>query len=193
MPQLAPPSLSFLARHYCDTTEEVQAAARALLEGALQRMTPQMRQRVIEAWTPRLVPPPHHPPQPTPPKAAAAPEEEEAPAPAPAPKKPAAPPKKRGRAPKAAEPAPAPAPPPKKPAAKKRKAAEPPEAPKEPATKAKQRKAEPETTLQPPDDSVRIVFTNYEPSISERGILKLLGFSEVGARDATHVITKAPL
>ena len=73
MPQLAPPSLSFLARHYCDPTEEVQAAARALLEGALQRMTPQMRQRVVEAWTPRLVPPPHHPPQPTPPKAAAAP------------------------------------------------------------------------------------------------------------------------
>ena len=101
--------------------------------------------------------------------------------------------KKRGRAPKAAaEPEP-PAPAPKKPAAKKRKAAEPPEAPKEPATKAKQRKAEPETTMEPPDDSVRIVFTNYEPSISERGILKLLGFSEVGARDATHVITKAPL
>jgi len=73
MPQLAPPSLSFLARHYCDPTEEVQAAARALLEGALQRMTPQMRQRVVEAWRPRLVPPPHRPPQPTPPKAAAAP------------------------------------------------------------------------------------------------------------------------
>ena len=32
-----------------------------------------MRQRVVEAWRPRLVPPPHRPPQPTPPKAAAAP------------------------------------------------------------------------------------------------------------------------
>ena len=126
---------------------------------------------------------------------AAAAAEEEAAAAAPRPRRePAAPPKTRPGA-QGRRRARAPAPAPKKPAAKKRKAAEPPEAPapKKPATKAKQRKAEPETTMKPPDDSVRIVFTNYEPSISERGILKLLGFSEVGARDATHVITKAPL
>jgi len=56
LPRLCAPSLSLLARHYCDASEEIQAAAHALLEGAMARMTPETRKRVVEAWLPRAIP-----------------------------------------------------------------------------------------------------------------------------------------
>jgi hypothetical protein len=48
------PSLSLLARHYVDPIEEVQQAARALMEGTLMRMKPEVRAQIVAAWTPRV-------------------------------------------------------------------------------------------------------------------------------------------
>ena len=47
LPSFCAPSLSLLARHYVDVVEEVQQAARALMEGTLQRMSPEVRQQIV--------------------------------------------------------------------------------------------------------------------------------------------------
>ena len=49
------PSLSLLARHYVDSVEEVQEAARALLEGTIHRMCPEVRAQIVAAWAPRVL------------------------------------------------------------------------------------------------------------------------------------------
>ena len=49
------PSLSLLARHYVDGVEEVQQAARALMEGTIHRMRADVRSQIMAAWAPRIV------------------------------------------------------------------------------------------------------------------------------------------
>ena len=55
LPLFCAPSLSLLARHYVDAVEEVQQAARALMEGTLQRMSNEVRQQIVNAWAPRVL------------------------------------------------------------------------------------------------------------------------------------------
>eukprot|EP00966_Prymnesium_polylepis_P252314 5833083-Prymnesium_polylepis.1 len=43
LPAFCAPSLSLLARHYVDSADEVQQAARALMEGTLLRMSSDVR------------------------------------------------------------------------------------------------------------------------------------------------------
>eukprot|EP00965_Chrysotila_dentata_P055106 1828687-Pleurochrysis_carterae.AAC.1 len=50
-----PPSLSLLARHYVDSVEEMQQAARSLMEGSMHRMSPELRGQVVRAWAPRVL------------------------------------------------------------------------------------------------------------------------------------------
>jgi hypothetical protein len=44
-----------LARHYVDAVEEVQQAARALMEGTIHRMRPEVRLQIVAAWAPRVL------------------------------------------------------------------------------------------------------------------------------------------
>ena len=55
LPLFCAPSLSLLARHYVDSAEEVQQAARALMEGTLFRMNGDVRQQIVAAWSPRVL------------------------------------------------------------------------------------------------------------------------------------------
>ena len=55
LPLFCAPSLSLLASHYVDPVEEVQQAARALMEGTLHRMKPEVRQQLVAAWAPRVL------------------------------------------------------------------------------------------------------------------------------------------
>ena len=55
LPHFCSPSLSLLARHYVDSVEEVQQAARALMEGTIHRMQPEVRSQIMAAWSPRIV------------------------------------------------------------------------------------------------------------------------------------------
>ena len=49
LPLFCAPSLSLLARHYADPVEEVQQAARALLEGTIHRMKREVRAQLVAA------------------------------------------------------------------------------------------------------------------------------------------------
>ena len=55
LPLFCAPSLSLLARHYVDSAEEVQQAARALMEGTLLRTNADVRQQIVAAWSPRVL------------------------------------------------------------------------------------------------------------------------------------------
>ena len=55
LPSFCAPSLSLLARHYVDSVEEVQQAARALMEGTIHRMPAQTRAQIVAAWSPRVM------------------------------------------------------------------------------------------------------------------------------------------
>ncbi|KAL1506906.1 hypothetical protein AB1Y20_007770 [Prymnesium parvum] len=55
LPSFSAPSLSLLARHYVDSSDEVQQAARAMMEGTLMRMRPEIRAQIAAAWSPRVL------------------------------------------------------------------------------------------------------------------------------------------
>ena len=55
LPSFCAPSLSLLARHYADPNEEVQQAARSLMEANLHRMKAEVRSQLVSAWAPRVL------------------------------------------------------------------------------------------------------------------------------------------
>lgn len=57
LPNRCAPSLSLLARHSVDPSEDVQTAARLLLDSTLGRLPQERRRRLVEAWLGRLLSP----------------------------------------------------------------------------------------------------------------------------------------